>query len=61
MVRGIMHDPDVFEDPMTFKPERFLKDGKLNPDILDPMFATFGFGRRSVKQLFFCPTARRGI
>ncbi|RXW13562.1 hypothetical protein EST38_g12290, partial [Candolleomyces aberdarensis] len=43
---GIMHDPDVFEDPMAFKPERFLRDGKPNPDILDPMIATFGFGRR---------------
>jgi hypothetical protein len=38
---------------MTFKPERYLKDGKINPDILDPMVATFGFGRRSVQSKFF--------
>jgi hypothetical protein len=47
--RGLFHDPENFEDPMTFKPERYLKDGKINPDILDPMVATFGFGRRSVQ------------
>jgi cytochrome P450 len=23
-----------------------LKDGKLNPDILDPLLIAFGFGRR---------------
>ncbi|KAJ2911840.1 hypothetical protein MD484_g8575, partial [Candolleomyces efflorescens] len=58
---GLMHDPDVFEDPMTFNPERFLREGQPNPDILDPMFATFGFGRRSVNQiLLFClPDMRR--
>ena len=43
-----MHDPEVFEDPMVFQPERYLKDGKLNPDVRDPDAAVFGFGRRSV-------------
>ena len=47
-LRGILHDPEIFEDPMAFKPERYLKDGEINPDILDPMIATFGFGRRYV-------------
>jgi hypothetical protein len=27
-------------------PERFLKDGQINPDIQDPSVASFGFGRR---------------
>ncbi|KAH6919267.1 cytochrome P450 [Coprinopsis sp. MPI-PUGE-AT-0042] len=43
---AIMHDPNQFDDPMAFKPERYLKDGKLNPDIMDPEAAAFGYGRR---------------
>ena len=35
---------------MEFKPERYLKDGELNPDVRDPDCAAFGFGRRSVDQ-----------
>jgi Cytochrome P450 len=47
-IRAIMHDPEVFEDPMEFKPERYLKNGRINPDVLDPEEAAFGFGRRWV-------------
>ncbi|KIJ25376.1 hypothetical protein M422DRAFT_237031 [Sphaerobolus stellatus SS14] len=43
---SILHDPDVFENPLDFNPERYLKDGKVNPDIIDPAIAIFGFGRR---------------
>ena len=43
-----MHDPEVFNDPMVFQPERYLKDGKLNLNVRDPDSAVFGFGRRSV-------------
>ncbi|KAF7358162.1 O-methylsterigmatocystin oxidoreductase [Mycena venus] len=39
---AIAHDPDNYEDPMAFKPERFLGDA---PE-LDPGIFTFGFGRR---------------
>jgi cytochrome P450 len=42
----MLHDPDVYPDPFSFKPERFLKDGKLNPDVKDPTKIIFGFGRR---------------
>ena len=48
LFRGILHDSNVFNDPMEFRPERYLKDGKLNPDVRDPDSAAFGFGRRSV-------------
>lgn len=41
--RGILHDPQVYEDPFVFRPERFL--GK--DDVLDPLNLMFGFGRRS--------------
>ncbi|KAF6744930.1 cytochrome P450 [Ephemerocybe angulata] len=42
---AMMHDPEVYEDPMVFKPERYLKDGKLKLDAPEPL-AGFGFGRR---------------
>ena len=43
-----MHDRKAFNNPQEFQPERFLKDGKLDPDVRDPDCAAFGFGRRSV-------------
>jgi len=44
---AILHDEKHYPDPDTFSPERFLKeDGELNPEILDPTRAAFGFGRR---------------
>ncbi|TFK66639.1 cytochrome P450 [Pluteus cervinus] len=43
---SIMHDPEAYPEPHEFRPERFLKDGKLNSDIRDPHVAAFGFGRR---------------
>ena len=46
-----MHDPKVFNNPMEFQPERYLKDGKLNPDVKDPDCAVFGFGRRSANPI----------
>ncbi|KAF9552413.1 cytochrome P450 [Agrocybe pediades] len=30
----------------AFRPERFLKDGKLDPDVVDPQTIAFGYGRR---------------
>ena len=37
---------------MKYQPERYLKDGKLNPDVMDPDSVAFGFGRRSVDITF---------
>ncbi|KAI0821983.1 cytochrome P450 [Trametes gibbosa] len=45
-VWGILHDPKVYADPMAFRPERFIKDGQLDPSVLDPRDLMFGFGRR---------------
>ncbi|KAJ7722349.1 cytochrome P450 [Mycena metata] len=42
---AILHDETMYPDPQAFKPERFLLDGKLNPNVRDPQ-AAFGFGRR---------------
>ena len=43
-----MHDSKYFNDPMKFQPERYLKDGILNPDVIDTDSIAFGFGRRLV-------------
>ncbi|TEB27970.1 cytochrome P450 [Coprinellus micaceus] len=43
---AMMHDPEVFERPFDFMPERYLKDGKLDLTVPDGDLATFGFGRR---------------
>ncbi|THH19618.1 hypothetical protein EW146_g1584 [Bondarzewia mesenterica] len=41
---AMLHDPAKYEDPESFKPERFLnEDGTLNGDEVQP---AFGFGRR---------------
>ncbi|KAJ7777026.1 cytochrome P450 [Mycena metata] len=42
---AILHDEEAYPDPHSFKPERFLLEGVLNPAIRDPE-VIFGFGRR---------------
>ncbi|SJL08658.1 related to cytochrome P450 CYP2 subfamily [Armillaria ostoyae] len=43
---AMLNDVSVYgENPDVFNPDRFLKDGKINPDIPHPEEA-FGFGRR---------------
>ena len=43
--RNFTHDPEVFHDPMTFKPERFFGVDGRAPEP-DPHTLSFGFGRR---------------
>ncbi|KAH7929003.1 cytochrome P450, partial [Leucogyrophana mollusca] len=43
---AILHDEDAYEDPLKFRPERFLDASKNDLAILDPREASFGFGRR---------------
>ena len=43
-----MHDPQVYESPDEFRPERFIRDGRLDPSVRDPADYIFGFGRRYV-------------
>jgi hypothetical protein len=33
---------------MEYQPERYLKGGKLNPDMMDRDSVAFGYGRRCV-------------
>ncbi|KAI0078411.1 cytochrome P450 [Panus rudis PR-1116 ss-1] len=43
---AMLHDPEDYPDPFEFKPERFIKDGKIDPSVRDPSTIAFGFGRR---------------
>ncbi|KAJ6570090.1 cytochrome P450 [Mycena vulgaris] len=52
---AMLHDESVYPEPHTFKPERFLLDGKLDPSVRDPLDIIFGFGRRS------CPGRYMGL
>lgn len=46
-----MHNPELFDRPFEFLPERYLKDGEIDPSIPDAETAAFGFGRRFVSRL----------
>ncbi|TFK20134.1 cytochrome P450 98A3 [Coprinopsis marcescibilis] len=50
---AMMHDPEVFTNPFDFNPDRYLKDGKIDPSVLDPEAAAFGFGRRICPGRYF--------
>lgn len=39
------HDKEEYPEPFDFRPERFMKEGRLDLDVRDPV-ASFGFGRR---------------
>ena len=44
----MLHNEEVYPDPFTFNPDRFMKDGKIDESVRDPAHACFGFGRRFV-------------
>ncbi|TFK41771.1 cytochrome P450 [Crucibulum laeve] len=43
---AISRNEEVYPDAHLFKPERFLSEGVLRPDVRDPLEFVFGFGRR---------------
>jgi len=46
MCRATCYDETVYPAPHTYDPERFLKDGKLDPSVKGPEARVFGTGRR---------------
>ena len=49
----MLHDPEEYPDPEAFKPERYIKDEKIDPSVRDPLTIAFGFGRRYVPTCYF--------
>ncbi|KAJ3520043.1 hypothetical protein NMY22_g12920 [Coprinellus aureogranulatus] len=49
----IMHDPELFERPHDFVPERYLKNGEIDPSVPDATYAVFGYGRRICPGMHF--------
>jgi cytochrome P450 len=44
--RAMFRDESAYPDALVFNPDRFLKDGQINPDVKDPEQLVFGHGRR---------------
>ncbi len=40
-----MRDPVEYPDPDVFNPDRFIRDGVINPNVREPTIV-FGVGRR---------------
>ncbi|EMD37797.1 hypothetical protein CERSUDRAFT_154684 [Gelatoporia subvermispora B] len=45
-IRALLYDEIVYPGPSRFNPDRFIKNGELDPNVPDPTTAAFGFGRR---------------
>ncbi|TFK28463.1 cytochrome P450 [Coprinopsis marcescibilis] len=43
---AMLHNEKDYPEPLTYKPSRFIKDGAIDEDVLDPRKMAFGFGRR---------------
>ena len=43
---AVCRDPSAYPNPEIFNPDRFLKDGKINPQVFNPEDRVFGTGRR---------------
>ncbi|OJT02061.1 O-methylsterigmatocystin oxidoreductase [Trametes pubescens] len=50
---AMLHDPNVYERPEEFKPERFIRDGKIDTTVYDPSAFAFGYGRRVCPGRYF--------
>jgi cytochrome P450 family 6 len=44
---GIQRDPEVYDDPMAFKPERFLDSPTGSPKVKGAVYIPFGTGSRN--------------
>ncbi|KAF9554678.1 cytochrome P450 [Agrocybe pediades] len=43
---SLLQDEHHYPEPDLYNPDRFMRDGKLNPEIRDPTQIVFGYGRR---------------
>ena len=72
----MLHDENDYQDPETFKPERYLKNGLPDPTVHNPTMIVFGFGCQwgflllslaqptfAIKKTLYsiCPAAHMGL
>lgn len=50
---SILRDEKTYREPECYRPERFMKDGKIDEDVMNPRSAVFGFGRRICPGRYF--------
>lgn len=50
---SILHDKTMYPEPESYRPERFIKDGMIDEDVMNPRSAVFGFGRRICPGRYF--------
>ncbi|KAJ2918715.1 hypothetical protein MD484_g1677, partial [Candolleomyces efflorescens] len=57
-VWAVMHDPDMYPDPFTFSPERFIRSQSTLTEQVqpDPRQWAFGFGKRACPGTHFAET-----
>ncbi|KAI0715645.1 O-methylsterigmatocystin oxidoreductase [Cerioporus squamosus] len=48
-----MHDPRDYKDPAEFRPDRFVREGKIDTAVRDPFTIVFGSGRRICPGRYF--------
>ncbi|KAH9937816.1 cytochrome P450 [Epithele typhae] len=56
-ISAFSHDPRIYPNPDPFSPERFLKDGEIDPTVQDPAAIAFGYGRRVCPGKHFAETS----
>ncbi|KZW01755.1 cytochrome P450 [Exidia glandulosa HHB12029] len=43
---GILRNEDTYPESHSFRPQRFFRDGRVDPTVPDPRIPVFGWGRR---------------
>lgn len=55
----VLHDEALYPAPNQFDPARWLRDGRIDPDMCDPRTVVFGVGRRICPGRHFADAAVR--
>ncbi|EJD42061.1 cytochrome P450 [Auricularia subglabra TFB-10046 SS5] len=50
---AMTQNEQAYPEPREYRPERFLRDGRINADVVNPRNAVFGFGRRICPGRYF--------
>ncbi|KAI0712382.1 O-methylsterigmatocystin oxidoreductase [Earliella scabrosa] len=56
-VWACLHDPEEYGDADVYRPERYIREGRIDPNVRDPSDFIFGFGRRICPGKYFAEAA----